>query len=273
MCRWIAYQGPSIALEHYVTAPAHSLVEQSRRALEATASTNGDGFGLGWYGEHDEPGLYREVRPAWSDENLHHLCRHIRSHLFFAHVRASTGTPTTRSNCHPFVFGRWMFMHNGQVGEWARIRRKVEALILDEHYAARVGTTDSEAVFLAILSAGADRDPVGATLRTLQTLSALVRRADSKEALRFTSALTDGRDLYAFCYASAGKANTLYYREGGAGLSSSERGPRGVVLASEPLDGERDVWKPVPPQHVLVARRGEPVRLEPITEEARTEAA
>ena len=90
MCRWIAYRGESIALEQYVTAPAHSLVEQSLKALESTASTNGDGFGLGWYAELEEPGLYREVRPAWSDENLRHLCRHIRSRLFFAHVRAST---------------------------------------------------------------------------------------------------------------------------------------------------------------------------------------
>ena len=92
MCRWIAYRGDSIPLEHYVTAPAHSLIEQSIRALESTAATNGDGFGLGWYGEHPEPGLYREVRPAWSDENLRYLCRHIRSHLFFAHVRAATAT-------------------------------------------------------------------------------------------------------------------------------------------------------------------------------------
>src|SRR6202008_7436 len=113
MCRWIAYRGESIALEQDVTAPAHSLVVQSLKALESTASTNGDCFGPGWYAEHDEPGLSREVRPAWSDENLRHLCRHIRSRLFFAHVRASTGTATTRPNCHPFAHGRWMFMHNG----------------------------------------------------------------------------------------------------------------------------------------------------------------
>ena len=83
MCRWIAYRGETIALEHYVTAPAHSLIAQSIHALESTASTHGDGFGLGWYGDHPEPGLYREVRPAWSDENLRYLCRHIQSHLFF----------------------------------------------------------------------------------------------------------------------------------------------------------------------------------------------
>src|SRR5688572_22397997 len=146
MCRWIAYRGETIPLEQYVTAPAHSLVVQSVRALESTASTNGDGFGLGWYGEHPEPGLYREVRPAWSDENLRYLCRHIHSHLYFAHVRASTGTPVTRPNCHPFACGRWLFMHNGTIGNWTRIRRQVESLIPDELYGSRIGTTDSEAI-------------------------------------------------------------------------------------------------------------------------------
>ena len=57
MCRWIAYRGETTALEHYVTEPEHSLISQSLRALESTAGTNGDGFGLGWYGQH--PGLTR----------------------------------------------------------------------------------------------------------------------------------------------------------------------------------------------------------------------
>jgi len=252
MCRWIAYRGETIPLEHYVTSPAHSLIEQSIRALESTAATNGDGFGLGWYGEHPEPGLYREVRPAWSDENLRYLCRHIRSSLFFAHVRAATATPTTRSNCHPFVCGRWMFMHNGYVGNWTRVRRKVEALIPDALYGSRVGTTDSEAVFLAILGAGAEHDPIAATLRTLVALSEIGRHY--KDPLRFTAALTDGRNLYAFRYAANDQANTLYYRSADDNL----------LLASEPLDKNRENWNPVPPNHMLVARSGEAVDLAPI---------
>ena len=194
MCRWIAYRGETVPLERYVTEPAHSLVVQSLRAKESVGATNGDGFGLGWYGDREEPGLYREVRPAWSDENLKHLCRHIRSSMFFAHVRAATGTPTTRPNCHPFVHGRWMFMHNGQVGDWSLIRRRVEELIPDEFYKSRAGTTDSEAVFLAILGAGADADPIAATMRTLTTLTELVSTSGTTEPLRFTAALADGRE-------------------------------------------------------------------------------
>jgi ergothioneine biosynthesis protein EgtC len=254
MCRWIAYRGQTIPLEHYVTAPSHSLVVQSLRALEAAAgSTNGDGFGLGWYGEHEEPGLYREVRPAWSDENLRHLCRHIRSHLFFAHVRAATGTPVTRPNCHPFAHGRWMFMHNGHIGEWGPIRRQVESLIPDEFYSSRTGTTDSEAVFLAMMGAGVEEDPIGATSRTLATITDIVRQNDPKASLRFTSALTDGANLYAFRYTHNASPNTLYYRAAGDS----------VVVASEPLDDGRDFWKPVPDGHMLVARADAPVSIEP----------
>ena len=41
MCRWIAYRGKPIALEHYVTAPVHSLIEQSRRAQESQVKQKG----------------------------------------------------------------------------------------------------------------------------------------------------------------------------------------------------------------------------------------
>lgn len=262
MCRWIAYRGESIPLERYVTAPDHSLVTQSIAALESTGSTNGDGFGLGWYAQHEAPGLYREVRPAWSDENLRHLCRHIHSHLFFAHVRASTGTPTTRPNCHPFSFGKWMFMHNGQIGDWSLIRRRAEALIPDEYYSARMGTTDSEAAFLAILGAGADDDPIGATARTLGVMSDMIRASGTREPLRFTSALSDGNTLYAFRYCSDDTANSLYYRCVGDN----------VVVVSEPLDNDRSLWKRVPTDHVIIAQEGRPVRVQPFTLEARAAA-
>ena len=253
MCRWIAYRGETIALEHYVTTPAHSLISQSIQALESTASVNGDGFGLGWYGIHPDPGLYREVRPAWSDENLRYLCRHLHSHLFFAHVRAATGTPITRPNCHPFTCGRWLFMHNGSIGGWSRLRRQVEALIPDELYPARIGTTDSEAIFLAIMGAGIE-NAVTATETILARLTDFVNQNDDGDRLRFTAALSNGRDLYAFRYAVNDRANTLYYRE-------SEQN---IVIVSEPLDRDHRNWVSVPENRVLVANAGERARVLPL---------
>jgi glutamine amidotransferase len=177
-------------------------------------------------------------------------------------VRASTGTPTTRPNCHPFAFGRWLFMHNGQVGDWSLIRRRVEALIPDELYKARIGTTDSEAVFLAILGAGAETDPIAATMRTLSVLTDMVRASGTTEPLRFTSALSDGENLYAFRYSNNDTPNTLYYRE------SADN----VVIVSEPLDTERSHWKAVPQRHLIVARAHGPVELRPFPEVVRVAA-
>jgi predicted glutamine amidotransferase len=262
MCRWLAYKGEPTYLETLISAPSHSLVAQSLRADEAKSPTNGDGFGVGWYGERDIPGLYREIRPAWSDENLRSLCAQVQARLFFAHVRASTGTAIARANCHPFAHGRFMFMHNGQVGNYASVKRAIEMLIPDALYAYRVGTTDSEALFLAALASGIEDDPVLGFARTLNNIVALMRKAHATEALRFTSALSDGINLYAFRWASDHKAPTLYYRNSMANL----------VVVSEPLDGERGCWKEVPQGFALIAKRGEHVQVRCMNEAMRAAA-
>lgn len=241
MCRWLAYHGTPIFLADLVSRPGHSLIAQSRRCSEAKVDMNGDGFGLGWFGECDEPGLYRDVHPAWSDENLLSLTEQIRSRQFFAHVRASTGTATSRANCHPFRYRNWLFMHNGQIGGYERIRRKVEALIDDTVYRARSGTTDSEALFLAIASRNVEADPIGAIRSVLDDVLALMRADGIVEPLRFTAALADGKRLFAVRMASDMIAPSLYWR----------RCERGLSVVSEPLDGMRDGWRAVPAGHVL----------------------
>src|SRR4029453_13128070 len=140
-------------------------------AAEAKTGTHGDGFGLGWYGERPEPGLFRDVRPAWSDENLTSLCEQVRARLFFAHVRASTGTATTRANCHPFAHGRWLFMHNGQIGGYDRLRRRLESLIDDDYYQYRLGPTDSEAFFYLMFSDGLENGPVEALSKAVARIN------------------------------------------------------------------------------------------------------
>lgn len=249
MCRWIAYKGQPIYLDALVAVPERSLIAQSVCAAEAKVTTNGDGFGVGWYGDRDTPGLYREVRPAWSDENLRNLCYQVRSGLFFAHVRASTGPATARANCHPFAVGRYMFMHNGQIGGYCAIRRRLDALIPDDIYHHRAGTTDSEALFLAAFGRGLTQDPVAALISTLDTVHGFMVEAQIHEPLRATLALTDGVDLFAIRYASDGRAPTLYWRETDHDL----------MVVSEPIDGERSSWREVPQNCVLDARGGGPL--------------
>jgi len=246
MCRFLAYQGEPVFLESVVSKPCHSLIHQSLCASEAKTATNGDGFGLGWYGERAEPGIYRDLRPAWSDDNLMALCAQVRSPLFFAHVRAATGTATARANCHPFGLGRCLFMHNGQVGGYAGLRRPIEAMIPDALYEKRAGTTDSEAIFLAAMAEGAEEDAVGAFSRVLNAVRGMMERAGITEALRFAAVFTNGETLHAFRWACDAKAPTLYWRRDGTGLH----------VVSEPLDEMPDVWQAIPQGSVLVARRG-----------------
>lgn len=242
MCRWIAYRGEPIFLEELILTPCNSLIHQSLHCLEGATPTNGDGFGVGWFGARREPGLYREVLPAWNDFNLKNLSRHLQSHLFFAHVRASTGMATTRVNCHPFAFEQWLFMHNGQIGDYDRMRRVIEAKLDDRHYAARLGTTDSELIFLLMAQNGLDADPAGAIATTIHDISATAQRHGAAEPFKLTMCLSDGQRLFACRYASDGTPPSLYWSDTA----------KGTLVASEPLDGERSHWHPVQPDTLLI---------------------
>jgi predicted glutamine amidotransferase len=253
MCRFLAYQGEPILMEQLVATPCYSLIHQSLHAAEAPCSTNGDGFGLGWYGERPGPGIYREVRPAWSDENLRAICAQVRSGQFFAHVRSSTGgTNTSRTNCHPFGAGRHMFMHNGQIAEWARVRRAVENLIPDELYGTRVGSTDSEALFLAAFAHGLTEDPVNAFREMLRVVKRAMLQAGVSDPLHFTATLSDGDTLWAFRWSCDDAPASLYFKET----------ETGVTLVSEPIDDNRAGWLEVPRQGTLIARGGKVVSLD-----------
>lgn len=233
MCRFTAYLGPEIPLARIVTLPQHSLLEQSQHASEAKLAVNGDGFGLAWYGAEKRPGLYRDVLPAWADTNLADMCRMVRSHLFLAHIRASTVGETSRMNCHPFRHQNWAFMHNGQIGDFAKIRREMESDLPDPLYAARQGTTDSELLFLSLLAHGLNENPLAAVTTTLNRMRA--RQAVTGTRNRITCAFSDGQSIYAFRYSSDQRSPSLYI---GSDLDSGGR-----VVASEPLDIKTGQWR------------------------------
>lgn len=258
MCRWAAYLGTPIFLEDIISRPAHSLIVQSHHASECKAGINADGFGIAWYAHLPEPGLYRDVLPAWSDQNLKALASQVKSGVFMAHVRASTGTATSRNNCHPFTHGRWSFMHNGQIGGFERFRKRADMLIPDALYDQRKGATDSEALFLLAVAQGLDEDPKGALQRAAGTLAALSLEHGNTPHLRLTCAISDGERMYAVRYASDAFAPTLYHRW------SETREGRAIV--SEPLEAEEGDWIMVSPG-TFTTFEGNSVRSEPFVPE------
>ncbi len=260
MCRWLAYSGPPMFLDSLVFKPQNSLISQSIHALQGRTVTNGDGFGIGWYGERDEPGVYRDVRPAWNDENLRSLARQIRSTHFLAHVRATTGAAITRANCHPFRHGQWLFVHNGQIGHFAALRRELTFMIAPELFPCLRGTTDSEVFFYLLLTFGAEDDPIGAYQRTIAEILKVMTAHGLEADFHITAALSNGQTLYALRYASDHEAPSLYY-SCGVNPESSEGEPLGstgnsILILSEPLDHVEAQWREVPQAHLLIAGDG-----------------
>ena len=261
MCRWLAYLGAPLRIDSLLFQPQNSLIQQSLHATRGAVTTNGDGFGLGWYGERGFPGLYRDTLPAWHDANLRSVSEQIRSRLFFAHVRASTGTSTSRENCHPFRFENALFMHNGQIGGYGRIRRAIENLIPADAYRYRHGTTDSEAFFLLAIGHGLLEDAPAALSRSIAVVREVMEAHGVEEPFRMTAAFADGERLVALRYASDGNPPSLFFAEGGeldtrADTVSFLPGRGSVLVLSEPLDMIEGPWREVPPGHVLETRGG-----------------
>ncbi|MCR6671863.1 class II glutamine amidotransferase [Devosia ginsengisoli] len=247
MCRFLAYVGEPVFLDTLLIEPASSLVSQSLAAREAKTLVNGDGCGVGWYGARAEPGVYRGTLPAWSDANLASLSHQVEAPMFLAHVRSATSGEVSMANCHPFAVGRHLFMHNGQIGGYERIRRSVEAMIPDDLYARRRGNGDSEALFLAALGHGLDADPVTALARTLAVCTRMMHANAIPLPLRFTTILADGDSLIAIRWASDDHPPSLYWRQ----LDT------GIAIASEPFGDTSDTWHPVPPGSVMTAAHGD----------------
>lgn len=238
MCRWAAWQGAPIFLSDVLTAPGHSLIQQSRDASECKTAINADGFGLAWYDRKAEPGLYRDVYPAWSDPNLRSLAEQVSAGLFLGHVRASTGTATSRNNCHPFVQGKWSFMHNGQIGGFDRFRKVADMMIKDDCYVFRKGATDSEALFLIACGYCLDRDPKAALKTAISVMEDRARVLGISPYMRVTAALSDGETLFAVRYASDDRAPSLYYQWNEVW--------QGWSVVSEPYETQSGEWKEVP---------------------------
>lgn len=262
MCRWLAYSGPPLRMDALLLKPEHSFIRQSKHAWKSAYAVNGDGSGVGWYAAGGRPGLYRDIRPAWNDENLHNLAAHVRSHMFLAHVRATSGSAVQRSNCHPFGHGAWLFQHNGEVVDYPRLKRDLDLAVEPELYADMQGSADSERLFFLALSSGLSLDAPTALARMAGRVEALGRALGVDSPLVMTAALADGKRLYALRYSSHGRSPTLYYSKHPNALREhgghEERlSGEGVIVLSEPLDEVSGHWTEVPEATLLTIEGGE----------------
>ncbi len=266
MCRWLAYSGTPQLLDTILYRPSHSLIDQSLHSRLGVETTNGDGFGIGWYAqEHlDSPALFREIGPAWNNRNLRELTGHVRSPLFFAHIRASTGTAVQQTNCHPFRHGRWMWMHNGAIEDFHLMRRELAMLVDPALYSAIEGSTDSETMFYLALTLGLDKDPPGAVARMVGVVERSGRDHGVRYPVQMTIAVTDGERLWAFRYSTEGASRSLFYSTRVDALRKlhpdigflREVSDDTRLIVSEPLGDLPGAWHEVPESTYGVVQAG-----------------
>lgn len=302
MCRFVAYHGPPILLEELLYEPEHSIIHQSTHAHERKEPLNGDGWGVGWYDRRisEQPGLYRTLHPAWSDDNMRHVSPLIETPLFLAHVRAaSPGLPVQRLNCHPFPGGqqsddrpaeldpaergrrRLLFMHNGELGAYRQLIRKIQSELDDETFFSIQGSTDTEHVFAALQQVlgkrAADptlKDLYKATVETLEFMLELKREIGEEDAVTQANfCLSDGERIVATRYVHpfdkepqslyVGTAESFYCEEGTFGA----RGPKqtgAALIASERLWDDDRIWQKVPQNHAVLVDANHRIEIQPL---------
>ena len=265
MCRWMAYSGDPILAEELLFRPKHSIIDQSLHSRLGATTTNGDGFGIGWYSDGLEPAVFKGIDPAWNDENLREVAGRIRTPVLFAHIRASTGTPVQRSNCHPFRHGRWLWMHNGAIRGFHETKRDLLMTVDPQLYPDIEGSTDSEALFFLALTFGLTEDPFGAVARAVGLVEKVGRDHGVEYPMQMTVATTDGESVWAFRYSSERQSRSLFVSTDVATLRQLHPdvemlhrvGEETRLVVSEPLGDMPGAWNEVPESAAGVVRPGQ----------------
>ncbi|MBI4418038.1 MAG: class II glutamine amidotransferase [Ignavibacteriales bacterium] len=285
MCRFAAYIGEPILLDELLYRPKNSLILQSYKAKEREEPLNGDGFGLGWYAPDvsTEPVVFRSITPAWSNLNLQNIAKKTASGCFFAHVRAAThNNPVLEVNCHPFTFGSLLWMHNGHVGGFPFLKRKIVNLMSEERYMGIQGSTDTEHVFSLFLdrlsnpTEGAHPfEMKSALLETLAILKKLSVDNKITENSYLNICVTNGSEILVLRHVSnpSKKPHSLYWSQEGKYVVGADGQPalidtvssdRGIIVSSERLTEREKDWNAVPPNHMALIDHNLSVELEPV---------
>lgn len=268
MCRFVLYLGPKIPVASLVTDPHHSMIRQSFKSRERSEPLNGDGFGVAWYAKDhsDQPAVFRDISPAWNNQNLLNLARVVSSDCILAHVRAaSPGLPVSQLNCHPFTWRNLTFMHNGELGGFGNLRRTILSRLSEEAFRWVKGSTDSEHIFALFIDHflatdvtldSTDRMKI-AMQATLEELRKLCASLGDDVDSHLNLAVSDGESAIVTRVAYNSPPQSLYMIGGRQyecrdGICVMQPGGSSAVLvASEPLSTEPG-WAPIPPNHMVV---------------------
>ena len=227
-------------------------LREAPRSLGCLSREHPDGWGIAVYRSGRDWIVEKNPICAGDDRRFQDLAAGCLGEILIGHVRKRTVGDVTMANTHPFMWGRWIFAHNGTIHDLDFLRSR----ITPDRLAGLSGQTDSELLFAYLLSA---LDEVGITDRpasviTDRALVGAIRRLSVRsdfgswnfilsdgEALY---AYRSGRDLHLLVRESKGAPRTVPSADTGIIVDARDMaGHRAVLVASEPITDE--FWTPI----------------------------
>lgn len=253
------------------------VLDEEHDAISLRAGAPGEDFrpdawGIGFYQGGE---VLHKKRPKLTEGPIdwEKVARDVRSDAVVVHFRQATVGDFRSDNTHPFRMRQWLFAHVGTVEGFAAIKESLLESMPDFLRRNIRGSTDSEHVFMTLLSflhdAGqldhpdAEREVVLGAIRSSLALIGRHCEEVGAPAPTLNLILTNGRHMYA-----VRKGGPMHYIER-AGLPSGEAKPsksgpfRYVLVFSDGADSPVG-YSEVPEGSVLTVDRNLQVDVQPL---------
>ena len=268
MCRIFGFRS-------VIQSQVHRSLVSADNALMQQSGRHPDGWGVAYY-NGGAPHVIKSVSSAQVDNLFRRVSGIVASETVLAHLRKATQGSHSILNTHPFQFGPWVFVHNGNISGFDDLRETLLDRVPPVLRRYILGDTDSEVLFYLLLGHMAQRcdltqagyalldlmDAARATVEEVISVAGDLCLDDAgpptENFLTFT--ITNGTTLLAH---QGGKA--LYYstykrrcpdRDVCPSFGAACAGPpdggfvKHLLVSSEPLQGD-NVWTPMKPFEVV----------------------
>lgn len=251
MCRLYAFKANEpTRVECSLVHAQNALMEQSRGDSEGLV--HGHGWGVADYTD-GLPMVEKQTWAAYHGEHFKKKAARVYAGTVVAHVRRATVGEPAFENTHPFHNGAWIFAHNGTIPNFTEVRELMLPGI-DPLYKNEIkGTTDSEHIFMYLLSLWIHQPEEPIIDLVEYGLSQIVnfsREVDPAAQIGLNIVLTDGQRLV-----GSRIGRTLWHLEREHIFECDVCGKphvhhktgkhyRGLEIASEPITSEN--WHEMP---------------------------
>lgn len=268
MCRIFGFRS-------VIQSQVHRSLVSADNALLQQSDRHPDGWGVAYYNA-GAPHVIKAVSSAQVDHLFRRVSGLVSSETVLAHLRKATNGELSIINTHPFQYGQWVFVHNGNIKGFAGIRDKLVNRVPPILRRFILGDTDSEVMFYLLLGHMAKRcelnragfpldgllEAVRDTVQEIVELAGeICERDDGPPTENFlTCAITNGATLVAYQGGKELHYSTWKTRCPDRDVCPSFRPEceaatesgfvNHLLVSSEPLMGE-NVWNRLDPHDVV----------------------